>query len=143
MAEYAKPLPTPDPLTAPFWESVKAHAMKLQRCGGCGTFIFYPRAICPGCMSDDLVWTPVSGRGIVHAFTIPHRHPNPAFGSDVPYVVALVELDEGPRMLTNLVDVEPSPQTVRVGMPVEVAYDDVTDAVTIPRFRPREARSAD
>jgi uncharacterized protein len=137
MAEYSKPLPTPDPLTLPYWESVKAHAMKLQRCGGCGQFIFYPRAICPACASNDLVWTPVSGRGTVHAFTIPHRHPNAAFGADVPYVVALVELEEGARMLTTLVDIEPSPDAVQVGMPVEVSYDDVTDAVTLPRFRPR------
>jgi len=138
MAEYSKPLPTPDPVTAPFWESVKAHAIKLQRCGGCGQFIFYPRAICPACMSDDLVWTPVTGRGTVHAFTIPHRHPNPAFASDVPYVVALVELEEGARMLTNLVDVAPTPEAVRVGMPVEIIYDVVTESITLPRFRPRQ-----
>jgi len=136
MADYTKPLPTPDPVTAPFWESVKAHAMQIQRCASCGRFIFYPRAICPNCMSDDLVWTPVSGRGVVHAFTIPHRHPNPAFGTDVPYVVALIELEEGARMLANLVDVAPTPETLQVGMPVEVAYDDVTDTVTLPRFRP-------
>jgi uncharacterized OB-fold protein len=142
MAEYSKPLPTPDPVTAPFWESLKAHAIKLQRCGGCGQFIFYPRAICPACMSDDLIWTPVTGRGTVHAVTIPHRPPNPAFGSDVPYVVALVELEEGPRMLTNLVDVEPTPEDVRVGMPVQLIYDDVTDTMTLLRFRPGES-SAD
>jgi uncharacterized OB-fold protein len=137
MADYTKPLPTPDPVTAPFWESVKAHAMQIQRCGGCEQYIFYPRSLCPSCMSEELTWTPVSGRGVVHAFTIPHRHPNPAFGTEAPYVVALIELEEGTRMLTNLVNVDPTPEAVQVGMPVEVVYDDVTDAITLPRFRPR------
>ena len=137
MAEYAKPLPVPDPVTQPFWDSLKAHAIQLQRCGGCGRFVYYPRALCPGCLSDDLVWTQVSGRGVVHAFTIPHRHPNRAFSADGPYVVALVELEEGVRMMTNLVGVEATPEAVRVEMPVEIVYEDVTEEITLPKFRPR------
>lgn len=139
MAEYARPLPIPDPVTRPFWESLRAHAIRLQRCGACGRFVYYPRPLCPGCLSSDLVWTPVSGRGAVHAFTIPHRHPNPAFNQAVPYVVALVELDEGARILSNLVEVAPTPEAVRVELPVEIVYDDVTAEVTLPRFRPRPA----
>ena len=73
MAQYALPLPVPDPLTRPFWESLKAHAIQLQRCGECCEFIYYPRAVCPSCLSDRLEWTSVSGRGVVHAFAIPHR----------------------------------------------------------------------
>lgn len=137
MADYTKPLPTPDPVTQPFWDSLKEHAVKLQRCGGCSQFVFYPRPICPSCMSDDLAWTSVSGRGVVHAFAIPHRHSNPAFGSTAPYVVALVELEEGARLMSNLVDVDPTPEAVTVGMAVEIVYDDVTDSVTLPKFRPR------
>jgi uncharacterized protein len=132
-----KPLPVVDPVTAPFWESVKAHAMQLQRCNGCGRFIFYPRGVCPHCFSDDLAWQPVAGTGAVHAFTIVHRHPSPAFNDEAPYVVALIELDEGVRMLSNLVDIEPDPASVKVGLPVEVVYDDATDEVTLPKFRPR------
>jgi uncharacterized OB-fold protein len=79
------------------------------------------------------VWTGVSGRGVIHAFTIPHRHPNPAF--QVPYVVVLVELQEGVRMLSNLVDVQPVAEQVPIGAPVEIVYDDVNDAITLPRFR--------
>ena len=94
-------LPIPDPVTQPFWDSLKAHAIQLQRCGSCQQFVFYPRAVCPTCLSDDLVWTHVSGRGVIHAFTIPYRH------APEPYVVVLVELEEGPRMLSNLVGVEP------------------------------------
>ncbi len=137
MADYAKPLPTPDPVTKPFWDSLKVQAIQLQRCDACQTFVFYPRSHCPGCLSDDLVWTPVSGRGVVHAFTIPYRHPNPAFREGGPYVVALIELDEGARMLTNLVEVDATPEAVKVGMPVEIVYDAVTDEVTLPKFRPR------
>jgi uncharacterized protein len=136
MSEYAKPLPQPDPITKPYWDSLKAHAMRLQRCGSCGRFVFFPRALCPFCFSDALTWTPVSGRGVVHAFTVPHRHPSPAFQPDLPYVVALVELEEGPRLMTNLIDVPPDPAQIAVGMPVEVVYDDVTPEVTLPKFRP-------
>ena len=134
---YGKPLPVADPVTAPFWESVKAHAMKLQRCTGCGKWIFYPRGLCPHCFADDLAWEPVAGTGVVHAFTIVHRHPSPAFNAENPYVVALIELDEGARLLSNLVEVAPDPAAVRVGLPVEVVYDDVTAEVTLPKFRPR------
>jgi uncharacterized protein len=136
MSESAKPLPQPDPLTKPYWDSLKAHAMRLQRCGSCGRFVFFPRALCPFCFSDALTWTPVSGRGVVHAFTVPHRHPSPAFQPDLPYVVALVELEEGPRLMTNLIGVPPDPAQIAVGMPVEVVYDDVTPEVTLPKFRP-------
>ena len=137
MADYTKPLPIPDPVTRPFWDSLKTGAIQLQRCGACDRFIYYPRAVCPSCLSAELEWAPVSGRGVVHAFTIPHRHPNPAFGVDAPYVVALIELEEGARILSNLVGVEPTPAAVRVGMPVEIVYDEVTAEITLPKFRPR------
>ena len=137
MAEARLPLPVPDPVSQPFWDSLNRQAIQLQRCGGCGAFVYYPRAVCPACLSDNLVWTPVSGRGVVHAFTIPHRHPNPAFAARVPYVVVLVELEEGVHLLSNLIGVEPTPEVVHVGMPVEIVYDQVSDAITLPRFRPR------
>jgi uncharacterized OB-fold protein len=126
----------PDPVTRPFWDSLRAHAIQLQRCQGCGRYVYYPRPLCPSCGSRDLVWTPVSGRGVVHAFTIPHRQANPFFAARVPYVVALVELEEGARMMANLVDVEPTPEAVHVGLRVEIVYEDVTDEVTLPAFRP-------
>jgi len=133
-----KPLPVADPVTQPFWESVKREAMALQRCNACDQFIFYPRGICPHCLADDLSWQQVKGTGLVHAFTIVYRHPNPAFQGGIPYVVALIELDEGVRMLSNLVGVAADPAAVTVGMPVEVVYEAQTDGVTLPKFRPRE-----
>ena len=101
MADYNKPLPTPDPVTQPFWDSLKEHALKLQKCGGCKQFIFYPRPICPSCMSDDLAWTAVSGEG----WSTPSRSRTAtrirAFGSAAPFVVALIELEEGARIMSQ------------------------------------------
>lgn len=137
MASYDRPLPTADPVTKPFWDSLKAHKLMLQRGSRSGKFVYYPRAVSPYDMDEELVWTPVSGRGQVFAFAIPHRHPNQAFMKDGPFVVALVELDEGAKMLTNLVGVDATPEAVKIGMPVEIVYDDVTDDMSLPRFKPR------
>lgn len=137
MSAPSKPLPKPDPVTQPFWDSLKAHGIQIQKCNACGEHIFYPRGLCPHCFSSDLSWEPASGKGKVYAFTIVHRQPNPAFAADMPYVVALIELDEGVRMMTNLVDVEPDPEHVKVGMPVEIVYDDVNDEITLPKWRPQ------
>ena len=133
----AKPLPQADPVTAPFWASVRAHAMQIQRCRACGQHIFYPRGLCPHCFASDLEWVRVSGQGTLYAFTIVHRHPNPAFQAGVPYVVALVELAEGVRLLGNLTGIAPDPAVVKVGLLVEIAYDDVTTDISLPVFRPR------
>jgi uncharacterized OB-fold protein len=136
MADYAKPLPVPDPVTRPFWDSLKAHAMQLQKCGDCGRHVFYPRAVCPHCFSKNLAWTPASGRGRLHTFALSYQPPSQAFAGEVPYIIALVELEEGVRMMSTLVGVPPDPEKVRIGMPLEIVYDDVTDAVTLPKFRP-------
>jgi uncharacterized OB-fold protein len=136
MADYKKPLPVPDPVTKPYWDSLKAHAMQMQKCADCGKFIFYPRAICPHCFSRHLNWTRVSGRGKVYGFTISHQKGMPAFGEEVPYTIALVELEEGVRLMTNLIGIEADPAKIKVGMDVVVHYDDVTDAITLPKFKP-------
>ena len=138
MADYQKPLPQPEPIAQPYWQSLRERAIQLQRCNACSHFVFYPRVHCPSCGSRDLAWTRVSGRGKLHSFCIPHRHPSPAFQPDLPYVVALVELDEGVRLMTNLVEVEPDPAKLMalVDRPVEIVYDAVTEEVTLPKFRP-------
>ena len=136
MAEYIKPLPVPDPLTKTYWDSVKAHAMQVQKCADCSQFVFYPRSVCPHCGSRSLNWTAVSGRGKVYGFTISHQKGMPNFGNDVPYTIAVVELEEGCRMMTNLVGIDPDPAKIKVGMDVVVQYDDVTDAMTLPKFKP-------
>lgn len=135
MSAYVKPLPQPDPITTPYWESLKNHAMRIQRCNDTGKFFFYPRGLSPFTLSSNISWEPVSGRGYLHAFTIVHAMRAPGFAEEVPYVVAIVELEEGPKLMTNLVDVEPDPAKISIGSPVEVVYDDVTEEITLPKFR--------
>jgi uncharacterized OB-fold protein len=135
MTEYLKPLPKSDPVTAPFWDSVTRGKMEVQRCDDCATFVFYPRALCPNCSSRKLTWTPVCGRGRIYSMTIVHRPTNAAFKADAPYVVALVELEEGCRMMSNIMGSKADPATVKIGMPVELVYDPVTEQATLPKFR--------
>lgn len=130
-----KPVPVPTPETAPFWDGLRAHHLRIQRCNDCGRAYFYPRPFCPICFSANVEWFTASGRATLHTYEIIHRAP-PAFTSDAPYVLAVVELEEGPRMMTNLVDVEPEPACLPLDMPLQIVYDDTTDGVTLPKFRP-------
>ncbi|CAE6738000.1 Zn-ribbon domain-containing OB-fold protein [Paraburkholderia aspalathi] len=136
MTDYLKPLPKSDPLTAPFWDSVNRGKLEIQCCNECDTFVFYPRALCPVCSSRSLTWKPVAGRGTIYSLTVVHRPTNAAFKGSGPYVVALVELEEGCRMMTNVIDVPADPKVVKIGMPVEIVYDRVTEECTLPKFRP-------
>ncbi len=134
MADYPKPLPHPNAISRPFWEAAKRHELMLQRCRQCGIYIYYPRTLCPKDLSSDLEWVRVSGRGQVHSYAIAETPTHPAFAQDVPYVIAIVELDEGPRMTTNIVGCPPS--EVRVGMRVKAYFDDVSPEVTLVKFQP-------
>ena len=139
MSTYQKFLP-PDDLPEfhrPFWDSVKAHALRLQKCDECGSWRYIPTEICPRCGSERCSWTPVSGRGRVYTHTVIHRGPTPAYQADAPYVIAHVELEEGPRMISNLIGC--SPGDVRIGMPVEVVYEDVAPEWTLFKFAPAKA----
>lgn len=131
-AIYEKPLPVIDPGTKPFWDAAKEHRLSIPKCNACGKYHFYPRELCPHCHSDDLEWTDVSGKGEVYSYTIARKPAGPAYAPDVPYIIAMIALDEGPRMLTNIVasDVE----TVRIGDRVQVRFEDVTPYVTLPKF---------
>jgi uncharacterized OB-fold protein len=132
MSDYVKPLPKPTESSRPYWDAAKRHELMLQRCGACNALIYYPRDRCPQCLSDNLKWQPVSGRGKVYSYTVVRRASTSSF-SDKPYVLAIVELDEGVRMTTN---VEAPPETVKVGMPVSVWFDDVTPERTLVKFKP-------
>jgi uncharacterized OB-fold protein len=137
MSEKAAiPLPRPSQLSRPHWDGCREGVLRVQRCGRCGHRIFIPHPTCTHCHADALSWVTSSGRGTVYSYTIVHRPPRPAF--EVPYVVAIVELEDGWHMLTNLVEV--APEAVHVGMPVEVHFRAMSDEVTLPYFRPR-ARS--
>jgi uncharacterized OB-fold protein len=138
MPAYPGPIPLPTPETRPFWEAARRHELCLQRCTACAEYLFYPRAVCPRCLGTDLEWRRVSGRGTLHTFTVVHRGAR-GFPLGPPYVLAIVELAEGPRLMTNLVGIAPDPAAFSIGMPVEVVFEDVTDQVTLPRFRPAGA----
>ena len=134
MADYKKPLPRPTPASMPFWAAAKRHELQIQRCGSCGAHIFYPREVCPECLASELQWVKVSGKGTVYSFTIAQQATHHAFTEEVPYVIAIVELDEGPRLTTNIAGCKP--EEVRVGMQVTATFDDVTPEVTLVKFRP-------
>lgn len=131
---YDKPIAAPNSETRPFWEGCKRHELLLQACDACGHRQFYPRMLCTRCRSTSLSWKPARGTGVVHSFTIIRRAPSPAFKPDLPYVLALVELEEGVRMMTNVVGCEP--EQVRIDLPVQVLFDDVTEDFTLPKFTP-------
>jgi len=139
LADYTGYLPQPTPETQPYFDALKNHALMIQRCNACARAYFYPRPFCPDCFSFDTEWFLASGRGTLYSFVINHRPP-PGFGAE-PYVIAVVELEEGPRMMTNLVGVEPDPDEIRCDMPVEIVYDDVTDDITLPKFRPMDTKT--
>jgi uncharacterized OB-fold protein len=133
---YAKPLPTPSPESRPYWDGCKNHELWLPFCRPCQRFYFYPRDFCPHCFSWDTEWRQVSGRGKVYTFAVQYRVWHPAWAADVPYVTALVELDEGPRLYTTLVGVDADPAQIRCDMPVEVVFEDVSEEISLPKFRP-------
>ena len=131
---YQKPLPRIDETNRSYWEAAKQHELVLQRCHECGQYRYPPGNTCPNCLSDSMVWVKASGQGTVYTWTVFHQVYHPAFAGDVPYAVVAVELEEGPRMTTNLADCPI--EDIRIGMPVEVVFDDVTEEITLPKFRP-------
>lgn len=139
MSDLPKPLPEPDKFTQFYWDAAKKHQLAILKCTECNTFIHPPRAMCRACQSDSLKPEVVSGRGTIYTLTRTHYIYHPAWKDELPYVIALVELEEDPsvRIVTNIVDIPAA--EVQVGMPVEVVFEDVTPEVTIPKFRPRKA----
>lgn len=135
--KVTRPIPVPDEDSAPFWEATARRQLVLQRCDACGLLRFYPRALCPGCWSFEHEWLPVSGLGTIASYTIVRRAPTPAFRDAVPYVVALVDLDEGPRMLTNIVGTPI--EDVRIDMRIQVDWEELGDNMALPVFRPVSA----
>jgi uncharacterized OB-fold protein len=128
---YEKPIPSVDEINRPFWDSVKARQLKLPKCRDCEKFHAPPRQFCPHCLSDQLEWLPVSGKGVIYSYVIYHQAYDQSFAGDVPYNVAVIELEEGPRLLSNVIG---SNDEIRVGDAVRVVYEDVTDEIALHRF---------
>ena len=128
---WMRPLPTPTETSRPFWDGCREHRLRIQHCLSCGGYVFLPQEFCRNCLGTALEWVDAAGTGRVVTFTVVWRPQTPAF--EVPYVIAVVELDEGVDLLTNLTDVEPA--DVSIGMPVVVRFEPVGDMV-LPFFAP-------
>jgi len=129
-------LPTVEDETRPYWEAAKAGRLLVKQCNGCGEVHHYPRPFCPSCWSEDVEWHEVSGYGTIYTYSIVFRNDLAPFDQWGTYVPAIVELDEGPRLMTNIVDTPTD--SLRVGMPVEVRYRDLSDEWAAPVFVPRQ-----
>lgn len=130
--DWKKTLPEPSWLTQPFWDATKEGKLKLQRCTTCGEHVWTPQMACRSCLTETLEWSEVSGRGTVYSFVNIYRAANPAYTA--PYTIVVVDLDEGPRIFSDLIGIDP--EAVKIGMPVEVEFEDV-GPVALYHFRPR------
>lgn len=133
MVEYKKPLPILDSDTRKFWEGCQRHELLIQRCEQCLGYRYPPRPICPHCFSMNTKWEEVSGKGEVYTFSVARMPLSPEWEPDIPYTIGVIQLDEGVRMVSNIIDC--APEDIEIGMKVEVAYDDITDKITLPKFK--------
>ena len=136
-----KPLPRPTEDSAPFWEAAARGELRMQRCSDCGHVRFPPAILCARCLSEKSEWVALSGRGTVYSWIVVHQSQHPAFNADVPYNVAIIELDEGWHMLTNIIGCAPA--DVAIGMRVVVQFVPVSDTITLPMFVPDRGARVD
>lgn len=134
MTAPPKPVPEITPEMAPFFAAAREGRLVVQRCTGCGTLWFPARPRCSACLGKEATWVPVSGRGEIFSFVVMHQAAHPAFAARVPYPVVVVQLAEGVRMLSGVTGI--APEDLRIGMPVEVAFERRSDEVSVPVFRP-------
>ena len=133
MNEYTKPLPDLSGASGEFYGFCRAGELRFQKCEECGSWRHVPRELCADCGSWDWSWEASSGRGVVFSWTVVERALHPAFVDDIPYAVVIVEMEEGVRLLSTVMDVDPA--DLRIGLPVEVFFDAMTEEVSLPRFR--------
>jgi uncharacterized OB-fold protein len=133
MPNASRPLPRPTPETQHFWDGARVGELRLQRCDDCQHTYFPPRPFCPSCSSRSVSVIKASGRGRLFSYVINHR-PHPAW--DAPYSIAIVELDEGPRMMSNIVGCPQTPEALVLDMPLEVSFERMSDEISLPLFRP-------
>lgn len=138
MSDYRKPLPQPTPETQHFWDGCRDGKLLLQRCKDTGKAYFPPRPFSPYTGSRDVEVFEASGKAKLFSYVINHR-PVKGFEDEAPYAIAVIELEEGPRMMTNIVDCEQTPEALVLDMPLEVAFETATDEITLPKFRPAKS----
>jgi uncharacterized protein len=134
-AEPKRVVPVPTPETKPFWQGTQQGELRLQRCDACQHVYFPPRPFCPKCAGRAVSWFKASGRGSLYSYVIHHR---PAPGFVPPYAIAVVELEEGPRMMSNIVECPQTPEALQLDMPLEVVFTQLTDEIALPQFRPAQ-----
>ncbi len=140
-ARREKPAPIVTPETRPFWEAAQVEELHIQRCNTCEQHYFYPRPFCPACFSQNVSWLRVSGRATLVSYVINHR-PVPGWEDDGPYAIALVELEEGPRMATNIVGIPNTPDDLLLDMPLQVCFVEQS-GMKVPKFRPAAGATGD
>ncbi len=132
--KYAKPVPMPDEASMPFFEGAKAHKLMIQKCADCGVPIWPVKPRCDNCFSANVNWSEASGRGTLYTFTLMHQLYHPGFEAELPYNVSVIDLEEGLRITSNIVGCANS--DLKIGMAVEVVFEDITDEISLPKFRP-------
>jgi uncharacterized OB-fold protein len=137
MAEAARARPIPTPETQHFWDGTKAGELRLQRCDACDHVYFPPRPFCPACASRKVSVFPASGKATLYSYVINHRPAAPGFTP--PYAIAVVTLEEGPRMMANILDCPQTPEALVLDMPLKVTFEKLDDAITLPQFAPAKA----
>ncbi len=135
MPEPGRARPKPTPETKHFWDGTRTGELRLQRCDACGKAYFPPRPFCPACASREVSVFAASGRGVLWSYVIHHRN---VPGFTPPYAIAVVQLDEGPRLMSNIVECPQTPEALRLDMKLEVAFQKMDDDITLPLFRPAE-----
>ena len=133
---YGKPIPVPQGESDYYWEKTKEEELWLRKCNECQQAYFYPRDISPCCFSKDTTWIQASGKATLFTYGIVHRAPHAGFAEDVPFVTAIVKLEEGPKMPTNIVMDNPTPEKLQIDMPLEVVFESVSDGISLPKFKP-------
>lgn len=133
MANGERELPRPTPETQHFWDGTKQGELRVQQCGACENIYFPPRHFCPSCGSKNVEILKASGKATLHSYVISHL---PAPGFEPPYAIAVAKLDEGPKMMCNIVDCEQTPEALVLDMPLEVSFEMVTDDITLAQFKP-------
>jgi uncharacterized OB-fold protein len=133
---YAKPVPEPTRDSKPYWDALREGRLVIQQCAACSKLRHYPRPVCDACYSMESTWRQVSGRGTLHSWTVAHHPFHPGFKSELPYVLATVDLDEGVRMIAQLRGVAPA--ALRIGLPVALTLERATAELTLPVFDPAD-----
>lgn len=132
--DYKKPLPIPDEASKPFFDAAREHQLMIQQCTTCGSVIWPVKSRCDHCLAATVTWIPASGKGTLYSFTLMHQLYHPGFATSVPYNIAQVDLAEGLRILTNIVDCPNA--DLKIGMPLEVTFEDISEQITLPKFKP-------